>query len=91
MRVTSNANAATTFGQNVFVVGSIPALRNWAHGSAVALSSARYPIWSATVSVPRSTAFQYRYLKKNEADGPLRERREAVRWVTRTTRDTVRV
>jgi hypothetical protein len=55
VQVTFNADAVTTFGQNVFVVGSIPVLGNWAPGR------------------------------------PLRERGEAVQWVTRTTRDTVRV
>jgi alpha-amylase len=63
--VTFNVNATTSFGQNVFVVGSIPALGNWNPANAVALSSANYPIWSASVSLPGSTAVQYKYIKKN--------------------------
>jgi alpha-amylase len=63
--VTFNVNATTTLGQNVFVVGSIPALGNWNPANAVALSAAGYPIWSGTVSLPASTAVQYKYLKKN--------------------------
>ncbi|HEX4728230.1 MAG TPA: carbohydrate-binding module family 20 domain-containing protein, partial [Jatrophihabitans sp.] len=59
--VTFNENATTSFGQNVYVVGSIPVLGNWAPGSAVALSSANYPTWSATVALPTGTAFQYKY------------------------------
>jgi alpha-amylase len=70
VRVTFNENATTTFGQNVYVVGSIPALGNWAPGSAVALSSANYPTWSATVALPTGTAFQYKYIKKN-TDGSI--------------------
>jgi alpha-amylase len=70
VRVTFNENATTSFGQNVFVVGSIPALGNWAPGSAVALSSANYPVWSGTVTLPAGTAFQYKYLKKN-TDGSV--------------------
>ena len=39
-------------GQNVFVVGSIPALANWNTTTAIALSSAAYPVWRATVNLP---------------------------------------
>ncbi|MCO5998893.1 carbohydrate-binding module family 20 domain-containing protein [Actinoallomurus rhizosphaericola] len=65
VQVTFNEYATTYYGQNVFVVGSIPALGTWAPGSAVALSSAGYPTWSVTVSLPANTTFQYKYLKKN--------------------------
>jgi alpha-amylase len=64
-QVTFTENATTFFGQNVFVVGSIPALGSWSPGSAIPLSAATYPIWSATVTLPPSTGFQYKYLKKN--------------------------
>jgi glucoamylase len=63
--VTFNENATTYFGQNVYVVGSIPALGSWNTANAVPLSSAGYPIWSATVSIPSNTAFSYKYIKKN--------------------------
>jgi alpha-amylase len=57
-------NATTFFGQNVFVVGNVPALGNWDPAAAVALSSAAYPVWRATVSLPGGTAVQYKYIKK---------------------------
>jgi alpha-amylase len=60
---TFEVNATTVWGQNVFVVGSIPALANWNTGTAVALSSA-YPVWRATVNLPANTAFEYKYIKK---------------------------
>ncbi|MGI5241504.1 carbohydrate-binding module family 20 domain-containing protein [Dactylosporangium sp. CA-139066] len=63
--VTFNENATTTFGQNVFLVGSIPALGSWNTGSAIALSSAGYPVWSATVTLPANTAVEYKFIKKN--------------------------
>ena len=63
--VTFAANATTWFGQNVFVVGSIPALGGWNPASAVPMSAATYPVWSATVTLPGSTGFQYKYIKKN--------------------------
>lgn len=65
VQVTFNEYATTYWGQNVFVVGSIPALGNWSPDSAVALSSAGYPTWSATVGLPAGTSFQYKYIKKN--------------------------
>ncbi|KWV29406.1 carbohydrate-binding module family 20 domain-containing protein [Micromonospora rifamycinica] len=58
-------NATTSYGQNVFVVGSVAALGSWNPANAVALSSAAYPLWRATVALPANTAFEYKYLKKN--------------------------
>jgi alpha-amylase len=68
--VTFNANVTTTPGQNVFVVGSIPALGGWNTANAIALSSANYPVWSATVTMPASTAVEYKFIKKN-SDGTV--------------------
>lgn len=60
-----SVNATTVFGQNVYVVGSIAALGTWNTGSAIALSSAAYPVWTVTVTLPPNTAFQYKYIKKD--------------------------
>ncbi|MEV4492488.1 carbohydrate-binding module family 20 domain-containing protein [Micromonospora coxensis] len=60
-----NATVTTTFGQNVHVVGNIPALGSWNPANAVPLSSADYPTWRATVTLPANTAVEYKYLKKN--------------------------
>jgi alpha-amylase len=65
VQVTFHENATTFFGQNVFVVGSIPALGNWDPNAAIALSAATYPVWAATATLPASTTFQYKYIKKN--------------------------
>ncbi|MGA5302798.1 carbohydrate-binding module family 20 domain-containing protein [Nucisporomicrobium flavum] len=62
--VAFEANATTTWGQNVFVTGNTAALGNWDPANAVALSSASYPVWKATVSLPGGTAVQYKYIKK---------------------------
>jgi alpha-amylase len=67
---TFDANATTWYGQNVYVVGSLPALGDWNTANAVPLSSASYPVWSATVSLPSGTAFQYKYIKK-DPDGTV--------------------
>ncbi|MGN6330563.1 MAG: carbohydrate-binding module family 20 domain-containing protein [Motilibacteraceae bacterium] len=57
--------ATTTYGQNVYVVGDVPALGGWDLTKAVPLSAAGYPTWTGTVSLPAGTAFQYKYVKKN--------------------------
>lgn len=63
-------NATTWNGQNVYVVGSIPALGSWNTSNAVALSSASYPVWKGTVTLPPNTAFEYKYIKK-DPDGSV--------------------
>jgi len=68
--VTFNENATTAFGQNVFVVGDNALLGAWSTNLATAMSSAGYPVWSTTVWLPKNTAVQYKYLKKN-SDGTV--------------------
>lgn len=63
--VTFNETATTTTGTNVYVVGSIASLGSWNTADAIPLSSASYPVWSKAVIVPKSTAFEYKYLKKD--------------------------
>ncbi|MGW1804073.1 carbohydrate-binding module family 20 domain-containing protein [Streptomyces sp. NPDC002078] len=63
--VTFNENATTDWGTNVYIVGSIPSLGSWNTSDAVPLSSASYPNWSRLVIVPKSTTFEYKYLKKD--------------------------
>jgi alpha-amylase len=58
-------NATTVWGQNVYVVGNVPALGSWNTASAILLSSASYPIWTGTVSLPPSTSIEYKYIKKD--------------------------
>ena len=61
------ATVTTVWGENVFIVGNTAALGNWSPASAVALSSASYPVWTATVNLPTGTAVQYKYIKKDAA------------------------
>lgn len=72
--VTFNELESTTFGENVFVAGSISQLGSWSPADAVPLSATgytnEYPLWTVTVSLPAGMTFQYKYLKK-EADGGL--------------------
>ncbi|MFF3905133.1 carbohydrate-binding module family 20 domain-containing protein [Streptomyces sp. NPDC001848] len=63
--ITFNEYATTDWGTNVYVVGSIPSLGSWNTADAIPLSSASYPTWSKLAIVPKSTAFDYKYLKKD--------------------------
>ncbi|CDO69062.1 Glycoside Hydrolase Family 13 / Carbohydrate-Binding Module Family 20 protein [Trametes cinnabarina] len=62
--------ATTTFGENIFVVGSIPQLGNWNPASAIALSAASYPMWTVSISIPADTTFEYKFIRK-ETDGSV--------------------
>ncbi|PWI18788.1 alpha-amlyase [Streptomyces sp. Act143] len=65
--VTFNVTATTDWGTNVYVVGSLASLGSWNTGDAIPLSSASYPTWSKLVIVPKSTAFTYKYIKKDSS------------------------
>ncbi len=62
---TFEVNATTVLGENVYVVGNHPALSNWAPAAGLALSSAAYPLWRATIDLPPGTAVEYKYIKRN--------------------------
>jgi alpha-amylase len=64
----SIANANTTYGQNLYVVGNQSALGNWSPAAGFALTiqgSGANATWSGTVTLPASTAVQYKYVKWN--------------------------
>ncbi|GFF63758.1 acid alpha-amylase [Aspergillus lentulus] len=64
----------TTYGESIYLTGSISQLGNWDTSSAIALSSSKYtssnPEWYATVTLPVGTSFQYKFFKK-ESDGSI--------------------
>lgn len=66
--------ATTTYGENIFLSGSISQLGNWNANSAVALSASQYttsnPLWETTVNIPAGTAFQYKFIRK-ESNGSI--------------------
>ncbi|PPR08271.1 hypothetical protein CVT24_001111 [Panaeolus cyanescens] len=68
--VTFQETATTTFGENIFLVGSIPSLGSWAPSNAIPLSAATYPVWNVTVPMPPNTVFQYKFIRK-ETDGSV--------------------
>ncbi|RME09795.1 MAG: ATPase [Ardenticatenia bacterium] len=63
--VTFDVYATTYWGQNVYVVGNIPALGSWNTAQAVPLSASAYPHWRGTIQLPANTWVEYKYIKKD--------------------------
>jgi alpha-amylase len=67
--LTFDEAADTNFGTNIYVVGSITELANWDPGTARPLTwlngSGTRGNWQATLTLPASTAVQYKYIKKD--------------------------
>jgi alpha-amylase len=63
--VAFEVNATTVLGENLFVIGNVAALSNWNTAAGLALSSAAYPFWRATLNLPAGTAVEYKYIKRN--------------------------
>ncbi|KAN0114196.1 Glycoside hydrolase superfamily [Russula decolorans] len=63
--VVFSENATTTYGENVFVVGSLPQLGNWDSSNAIPLDPTNYPVWGATVYLPPNTDFEYKFIRKD--------------------------
>jgi alpha-glucosidase len=63
-------NGATTWGQSVYVVGSVPGLGNWDPSKAVKLDPTNYPHWTGTISnLQSNTAIQWKCIKQGV--GPI--------------------
>ncbi|MFY1653942.1 carbohydrate-binding module family 20 domain-containing protein [Solwaraspora sp. WMMB762] len=62
--VTFDVTATTWYGQDVLVVGSVPALGSWDPTRAVALAPDDYPVWSGSVNLPAGESFEYKYVKR---------------------------
>ncbi|KAF8650166.1 hypothetical protein AX16_005400 [Volvariella volvacea WC 439] len=62
--VTFSVTAETFWGENIFIVGSIPQLGKWKDDEAIALLPDSYPTWIAMTFLPAGTEFQYKYIRK---------------------------
>jgi glucoamylase len=69
-KVTFRVRADTQWGQDVYLVGDHPLFSAWVPESGIKLSPQDYPTWSATISLPASTAYQYKYVKRGR-DGHM--------------------
>lgn len=74
--VTFDETKTTSYGQGVYLTGSISQLGDWSTlaSSAIALSASQYtstsPTWSVTVDLPAGTNFEYKFLVLN-TDGSV--------------------
>ncbi|MEU0405540.1 carbohydrate binding domain-containing protein [Streptomyces sp. NPDC006197] len=80
--------ATTVPGQNVYVVGDIPALGAWSPAAALKLDPAGYPVWKLGLELPAGTAFAYKYVRKDAA-GNVTWKSGADRTATVPTEGTV--
>ncbi|EED14995.1 glucan 1,4-alpha-glucosidase, putative [Talaromyces stipitatus ATCC 10500] len=73
--VTFDEIATTSYGENVYIVGSISQLGSWNTANAIALSASKYTtsnnLWYVTINLPAGTTFQYKYIRK-ESDGTVK-------------------
>lgn len=60
--------AHTTWGQNVHIVGSVPALGSWNPANAVPLTtdSSSYPRWRGSSSLPADTRIEYKFIIRED-------------------------
>lgn len=69
-QVTANftLQATTNFGQNVYVVGSIPQLGSWNPAAAVPLTtnSGTYPRWNGSALLPPNTDIEYKFVIRQD-------------------------
>lgn len=73
-QVIFHVNATTYWGQNIYVVGSIPELGNWDPNKATeAMLCPDYPEWFLPVSVPKNTTFEFKFIKKDENNNVIWE------------------
>lgn len=74
MAVTFNEVITTTYGQEVYISGSISALGDWNTSDAVLLSASEYttsdPLWTVTISLPVGESFDYKFFILN-TDGSV--------------------
>lgn len=64
--VVFHTNTQTVLGQNVYVVGSVHELDNWdAAHVYYPFFNPNYPEWFLPVSLPASTALQFKYIKRD--------------------------
>ena len=69
-QVNVNVTASTTPGQYMYVTGNTGALGNWNTSLGLPVDPTTYPVWKNSIDLAASTAFQYKYYRKN-ADGSV--------------------
>ncbi|KIP11288.1 carbohydrate-binding module family 20 protein [Phlebiopsis gigantea 11061_1 CR5-6] len=86
--VSFSESATTSFGENIFLVGSLNQLGAWNPSSAIPLSSASYPTWTLQLQLPPSTTFTYKFIRK-ETNGSVTWESDPNRSATTSASGTV--
>lgn len=61
-----HVQAKTNYGENIYIVGSIPELGNWNPDECTeAMLNPNYPEWFLPVSVPADTEIEFKFIKKD--------------------------
>ena len=59
-------NGITVWGQNVYVVGSVPELGSWNSANAIKLDPTSYPTWTGSVAnMPASSNIEWKCIKRD--------------------------
>lgn len=65
----------TSYGQNIYIAGSISQLGSWDTANAVALSASKYtsssPLWYVVVTIPVGTSFQYKFMEETSGSSTI--------------------
>jgi glucoamylase len=65
VEVDINVNAATQWGQYMYVTGDAGALGAWNTNLGLPVDSASYPVWKNAINLAVGSAVQYKYYRKN--------------------------
>ena len=72
--VTFKVKAETRWAEAIYLVGNDPLLSQWVAESGINFSAKDYPVWATTISLPASTTFNYKFVKRDERDQTIWER-----------------
>jgi len=65
----------TSYGENIYISGSISQLGNWDTSKVIALSADQYtssnPLWYVSITLPVGTSFEYKFIKKTSGSSSV--------------------
>ncbi|OQE16168.1 hypothetical protein PENSTE_c025G06334 [Penicillium steckii] len=66
---------STSYGEDIYISGSISRLGSWDASNAVALSADQYtssnPLWYVSITLPVGTSFEYKFIKKTSGSSTV--------------------
>lgn len=75
--VTFEELATTSYGENIYILGSVPELGDWDINRAIAMSPNGYtiknPEWQTTVNMSAGLQIEYKYIRKEQDGGVIWE------------------